>query len=54
MECGDCEGMAEIVWCIEHPAEAEQLGINSRKLAEEKFDRRVIDGVIYKIIFSEK
>lgn len=32
-----------MVWCVEHPQEAEQMGINGRKFAEEKFDYRAIN-----------
>lgn len=52
-ECGDYNTLAEkIIWCIENPKEVEQFGLNSRKLAEEKFDGRVINDRIYKIIAS--
>ena len=55
VECGDYEAMAEkIIWCIEHPIEAEQFGINSRKLAEKKFDSRLINNTIYSNIFIEQ
>ena len=41
---GDYEQMAEkVIWCIEHPEEAEQMGKNARKLAEEKFDQKKIN-----------
>lgn len=33
----------KIIWCIKHPEEAEQMGKNARKLAEEKFDQKKIN-----------
>ncbi len=54
VECGDYEAMAEkIIWCIEHPAEAEQFGINSRKLAEEKFNQTSVNNKIYEVIANK-
>ena len=41
---GDYEQMAEkVIWCIEHPAEAEQMGKNARTFAEEHFEQAKIN-----------
>lgn len=41
---GDYGQMAEkVIWCIEHPAEAEQMGKNARSFAEEHFDQTKIN-----------
>lgn len=41
---GDYEQMAEkVIWCIEHPVETEQMGLNARKFAEDKFDQEKIN-----------
>lgn len=48
VERGDYQTMAEkVIWCIEHPKEAEKFGRNSRKLAEEKFDQKNINNMIF-------
>lgn len=50
----DYEEMAEkVIWCIEHPQEAEQFGLNSRKLAEEKFEQKNVNEKLWNIMFSE-
>lgn len=52
IERGDYKTMAEkVIWCIEHAQEAEQFGLNSRKLAEERFDqvkinKRILECVV--------
>lgn len=44
---GDYEQMAEkVIWCIEHPEEAEQMGKNARVFAEENFDEKKINAFI--------
>lgn len=41
---GYYEQMAEkVIWCIEHPEEAEQMGKNARVFAEENFDEKKIN-----------
>lgn len=51
VERGDYQTMAEkVIWCIEHPQEAEQFGLNSRKLAEERFDQKKINERIVECI----
>lgn len=51
---GDLEKMEEkVVWCIEHPEEAEQMGKNARAYAEENFDQKKINEKILQIL-SEK
>ncbi len=48
---GDYEQMAKkVIWCIEHPAEAEQMGKNARKFAEDNFDSEKINRKIYEVI----
>lgn len=50
---GDYEALAEkIIWCIEHPDEVEEMGKNSRKMAEEKFNVNVINDKLINIIFG--
>ena len=50
---GDYVRMAEkAIWCINNPAEAEQIGLNARKFAEEKFDEKKINERIIKILIS--
>lgn len=50
---GNSAAMAEkVVWCIEHPAETELMGLNARKYAEDRFDQkkineRVINTIVY-------
>ncbi len=41
-----------IIWCIEHPQENEQFGLNGRKLAEEKFDKDKINEEIISCILK--
>lgn len=44
---GDYAQMAEkVIWCIEHPEDAEQMGKNARAFAEENFDERKINDYI--------
>lgn len=49
---GDYEQMAEkVMWCIEHPAEVEQMGKNARTFAEEHFNQakineQILNGII--------
>lgn len=44
---GDYAQMAEkVIWCIEHPEDAEQMGKNARAFAEENFDERKINEYI--------
>ena len=51
VEVGDSKGLAEkAIWCIEHPEEAEQMGRNSRTLAEEYFDQEKINEKIISIL----
>lgn len=48
---GDYEQMAEkVIWCIEHPEEAEQMGKNARKLAEKNFNQKEINKSIVNLI----
>lgn len=56
VECGNSYAIAEKVnWCIEHPKEVEQFGRNSRKLAEDRFDKEKINClIINQIIESGK
>ena len=43
--------MAEkVIWCIEHPEEAEQMGKNARVFAEENFDQNEINRSIASLI----
>lgn len=50
---GNYEQMAEkVIWCIEHPQEAEQMGVNARSFAEENFDEKKINDYIVKVILS--
>lgn len=52
--CGDCEKMTEkVIWCIEHPDEVKLFGKNSRKIAEEKFDQKIINEKIIQVINNE-
>ena len=53
VEMGDYKATAEkMIWCIEHPDKVEQLGINSRKLAEEKFDANIINKKLIDIVLG--
>ncbi len=48
---GDYEAIAEkIIWCIENSENTEAYGINSRKLAEEKFDQKIVNMKVLDII----
>lgn len=48
---GDYMLMAEkVIWCIEHPTEAEQLGLNARHFAEENFNQKEINRSIVNLI----
>ncbi len=48
---GDHKQMAEkVIWCIEHPLEAEQMGLNARKYAEDNFDQKKINAILTEII----
>lgn len=48
---GDYEQMAEkVIWCIEHPAETEQMGKNARTFAEEHFDQKKINEKIIEVM----
>ncbi len=41
---GDYEKMAEkVIWCLEHPAEAAEMGVNARAFAEENFEQKKIN-----------
>lgn len=41
---GDFDELAEkVIWCIEHPEEAEQMGKNARAFAEENFNEKKIN-----------
>ncbi len=43
--------MAEkVIWCIEHPKEAEEFGKNARRFAEENFDEKKINEKIIGVI----
>lgn len=47
----DYEQMAEkAIWCIENPAETEQMGLNARKYTEDNFDQKKINEKIIEII----
>ena len=46
----DHEAMAEkVIWCIEHPEETKQMGINARAFAEERFNAENINEVVYEV-----
>lgn len=48
---GDYEQMAEkVIWCIEHPEEAEQMGKNARRFAEENFDDAKINTQVCEVL----
>ena len=48
VERGNYKQIAEkMIWCIEHPNEVGQLGINGRALAEKKFDQKKINGIVF-------
>ncbi len=48
IERGDYRAMAEkCIYILEHPQEADLMGKNSRKFAEEKFDQKEINSKIY-------
>lgn len=48
---GDYEQMAEkVIWCIEHPEEAEQMGKNARSFAEKNFNQKEINKSIVNLI----
>lgn len=50
---GDYEQMAEkVIWCIEHPEEAEQMEKNARAFAEENFDQKKINEFILSKLFK--
>lgn len=43
----DAQAIAEkIIWCIEHPEQTEEFGVNGRKIAEERFDCRLVNSEI--------
>ena len=47
----DYQAMAEkCIWAIENPEQAEQMGLNARKFAEENFDSEKINEQIVSII----
>ena len=47
----DWQMMAEkCMWVLENPDKAEDMGINSRQLAEERFDSKLINQRIYEVI----
>ena len=51
VEKNDYKTMAEkCIWAIENPEKAIEMGIHSRKFAEERFDQKVINEKIYQII----
>ena len=48
---GDSAAMAEkVLWCIEHPAEAERMGLHARKYAEDNFDQKKINDALTEMI----
>lgn len=50
-ECTDFESMAEkCIWAIENPKEAEELGKNARRFAEERFNVKTISEYVCKEI----
>ncbi len=52
-EVANSESLADkIIWCIEHPKDVELFGINSRKLAEDRFDCIKINDKLSEIILS--
>ncbi|MDY6024483.1 MAG: glycosyltransferase family 4 protein [Candidatus Borkfalkiaceae bacterium] len=52
---GDAATLADkAIWCIEHPDEAEQMGKNARKFAEENFNEKKINKRIIGVIGNEK
>lgn len=51
VERRDYVAMADkVMWCIEHPEDVEQFGINSRKLVEDKFDKNKINNHIFELM----
>lgn len=48
---GDEKEIAEkIIWCIENPQKVKEFGTSSRKLAEERFNQKIINEKILEII----
>lgn len=48
---GSVEKLAEkVIWCIEHPKEAEQMGKNARRFAEENFDDAKINTQVCEVL----
>lgn len=48
---GSVEKLVEkVIWCIEHPKEAEQMGKNARAFAEESFNEKKINEMIIGVI----
>lgn len=46
----DYEVMAEkVIWCIEHPEETKQMGVNARAFAEERFNAEKINEFVYEV-----
>ena len=55
VERGDYRAMAEkVIWCIEHQYEAEQFGLNSREMAEEKFDSKKVNDMIMDVLSANE
>ena len=51
----NAEAIAEkVIWMIENPEQAEQMGKNSRKLVEERFDQNVINLKIMNVLLCKE
>ena len=51
---GDYKKMAEkVIWCLEHPEEAELLGKNARRFAEDHFDSIKITEKVIEVVEEE-
>ena len=47
----DSATLAEkMIWFVEHPEEIPKMGEKSRKLVEEKFDVRLVNAVMFRIM----
>lgn len=48
VERGNYKEIAEkMIWCIEHPKKVKELGINGRNFAEQKFDQKKINEIVF-------
>lgn len=51
----DVDALAEkIIWCIENPEKTAELGANGRRIAEEKFDQRLINNELCEFILKNE